>query len=348
MDDSDYTPEGFIYHPHKCEGNNMKKYLKQSQKAPDQTLNEVLRDIHQRSEIGNYPDVSYGFNQYTSQFGSTEERSKMQNTSRFSLNIVNQINRDQKSLEGYNKNQQEWNKNIQLLEHARNKLNSKTFSQNYKANQEASKSGKDITLIDRLDLEFEDSKNKQMFPIALDYHGPDFNFKYSLRESNQRYQNNVPTSLVKRGDEFGSQWLRIQELKRARRNKKTVYNAEEEIKGHPFYIVDEPPKRFAHQNLSFQLPAGETLKNVNLNRLCLSPNILPKFCQVTSVPRYQKEIITKPLNFHPRNYNSLTKQSSDEQIIKTIKIDMVDTTNNDFGNFTKVKPPHSDLNFYNT
>lgn len=54
-------------------------------------------------------------------------------------------------------------------------------------------------------------QNKELLPIALENYGPDFTFKYSLRESKQRYQNNVPNTKTQREREFGSDWLRLQE-----------------------------------------------------------------------------------------------------------------------------------------
>jgi hypothetical protein len=93
----------------------MKKYLRQSEKAPDVNLNQIVRDIKHRSEMGTYPELSYGFNQYTSQLNATSkcgsmESSKMNTFStaralKASKNIQNQVNRDTKYLETYDKNQ---------------------------------------------------------------------------------------------------------------------------------------------------------------------------------------------------------------------------------------------------
>lgn len=70
-------------------------------------------------------------------------------------------------MQSYEESQRGWAKNIGLLEKARNRLNNKAFSKNYRANVMSSEGGKDITLIDRLDIEVDEYQNKELMPITF-------------------------------------------------------------------------------------------------------------------------------------------------------------------------------------
>ncbi len=102
-----------------------------------------------------------------------------------SYNIKNQVTRDERSLENFDKYQNIWFKNIKKGENARKKLNNYDIK-NHKINIQQELNTPDISLFERLDLELFPKKNNRELLNAsvnslLDYSG--INWKQSLRNS---------------------------------------------------------------------------------------------------------------------------------------------------------------------
>jgi hypothetical protein len=125
-------------------------------------------------------------------------------------------------MDTYNDFQYIWMKNIKLLERERNKLNSRAVSFNYKANKDCTTRGNDITLIERVDLDFEKKRNKDLMKAALDSMPCDEQaFKQTLRSScGEEYPLQGDNESVNM--EFNDSWLEQQTNKR-RQNKSQMH-----------------------------------------------------------------------------------------------------------------------------
>ena len=84
------------------------------------------------------------------------------------MNLKNQIHRDQKSLESFEKFQKIWHGNIQIHDRARRRLNAQENSKNHAANAKQQTAAPDITLLERIDLEVLPKKNtRDLFEASL-------------------------------------------------------------------------------------------------------------------------------------------------------------------------------------
>ena len=99
------------------------------------------------------------------------------------------------------------------MEQVRNKMNEKG-AKGYKVNISSSTNGRDMTLLDRADVEMEKKRNKDLIATAFNSRSVDERFVQMCREDQKASINCVPETSASPKKEFGEDWLRIKQSKK--------------------------------------------------------------------------------------------------------------------------------------
>lgn len=258
----------------------IRKYMSNSSNLSDKQLDEIVFEIESR-QYQNLPN--YGYNQYKQQV------SKAINPEKVSKNLYNQINRDQKSLETYDRYQEQWYKNIDHLEKKRRRHTNKFRSKVCQSVMEP-----EILMQDRSDMELEKKRNKDLLDVACPTQNPFQQFTSSLRKANSR--NNYAKTNVPADSEFGADWLRIKSKAKRRSIMDNYERTDYQIEARPQHMIQ-------------RLNQSSTLKK--MDAASVSPDYSHcKFYILNPQPEIQKEIISKPIMYNPRYF---TKLKGDQQ-----------------------------------